>query len=74
VTDPPAGGCYHLESLAYSAGTGGWVGVWLDTPLRFHRHPAVTLHAPTRDQVGVAAAHRGLPWPDPTGGADRADR
>ncbi len=74
VTDLPAGASYHLESLTYSAATGGWVGVWLDTPLGFHRHPAVSLHARTRDQVLALAADRGLPWPDPAEGADRADR
>ncbi len=37
--------------------------MWLDTPLGFHRHPAVTLHGVTRDQIRVLAAHRGLPWP-----------
>jgi len=66
--DSPAGAGYHLQSVAYSAGTGGWVGVWLDTALGFHRDPAVTLHAPTRDQLQILAVHRGLPWPDLHGG------
>ena len=64
MTDPPVGAGYQLESLGYSAGTGGWVGVWLDTPFGFRPHPVVTLHAPTRDGVRVLAAQRGLPWTD----------
>jgi len=74
VSELPTGAGYHLESLTYSAGTGGWVGVWLDTPLGFHRRPAVILHGATREQVRVLAAHRGLPWPDLDGGTDRRDR
>jgi len=61
---------YQLESLAYSAGVGGWVGVWLDAPLRLQRHPGVTLHARTRDQVRDLAAARGLPWPQTAAGPD----
>ena len=68
MTDLPAGAGYQLESLAYSAGVGGWAGVWLDAPLGLQRYPGVTLHAPTRDQVRDLAAARGLPWPQPTAG------
>ena len=74
MSDLPAGPGYHLKSLAYCAGIGGWVGVWLDTPLGFHRHSAVTLHAPTRDQIQILAAQHGLPWPELNDEADDADR
>ncbi len=66
--DSSAGAGYHLQSVAYSVGAGGWVGVWLDTALGFRRDLAVTLHAPTRDQLRILAAYRGLPWPDLDGG------
>jgi len=70
VSDRPSDAGYHLQSVAYSAATGGWVGVWLDTALGFRRDPAVTLHAPTRDQLRILAVHRGLPWRDLDGGTD----
>jgi len=61
---------YQLASLAYSAGVGGWVGVWLDAALGLQRHPGVTLQASTRDQVRDLAAQRGLPWPQPAADPD----
>ncbi len=74
MTDLPAGARYQLDSLAYSAGVGGWVGVWLDAPLGLQRHPGVTLHAPTRDQVRDLAATQCLPWPPPAASRDTGGR